>query len=253
MRIILLPLLFPLMAQAAEPIKPFQAEYELKRDQSNAGKVSLSLEYPKPGEYRFSSETKPVGLYKFFFQVIKESSAGVVVDNQFRPRNYRYIQKQSGDNRDMRMTFSTKPNRIKHKLNDKKPWYLKEPPKDVQDKMTQKLKLYQTFAADNKPPQTMQVADGGKLLKYRYEYVGKETINTPAGKFDTVKVLRHKGDKPPKVTLWLSEKLSYLPVRVDRKKGKKVFRMLLKAIRSDEKQIKSKKSSSRVKHVFELH
>lgn len=253
MRIILLTLLFPLMAHAAEPITAFHAEYELKRDQSNAGTVTLSLEYPKPGEYRFSSETKPVGLYKFFFQVIKENSSGVVIDNQFRPHNYRYIQKQSGDNRDMRMTFNTNPNRIKHKLNDKEPWYLKEPPKDVQDKMTQKLMLFQTFAAENKPPQTMQVADGGKLLKYRYEYVGEETINTPAGKFDTVKILRHKGNKPPKMTLWLAKKLGYLPVRVERKKSKKIFRMLLESIRTDEKQIKSKKSGGRIKHTFELH
>lgn len=230
MRLLPILLFLPLAAAAAPPLKPFAAVYDLKRDQGHAGKVTVTLEYPKLGEYRFASETKPSGLYRFFFQMVKESSEGIIAGNRFYPRNYRYIQKQTGDNRDMHMIFAPDHKRIEHRLNDDPPWFL-DTPEDVHDKMTQKLALYQALAAGDKPPQKMKVADGGRLLKYGYELAGKETVDTPAGRFETVKVIRHKGNEPPKVTLWLAKKIGYLPVRVERRKGKKIFSMWLKTLK----------------------
>jgi hypothetical protein len=60
------------------------------------------------------------------------------------------------------------------------------------------------------------VADGGRLKTYHFEWQGVETINIPAGTFDTVRLRRVHGKTT--TTIWCARKLNFLPVRIQQKK-----------------------------------
>ncbi|MCK4587906.1 MAG: DUF3108 domain-containing protein, partial [Gammaproteobacteria bacterium] len=62
------------------------------------------------------------------------------------------------------------------------------------------------------------VADGGKLKSYDAVIQKTETIETPAGEFETIRVNRDDGKRV--TTLWCAPDLNYLPVRIEHyKKG----------------------------------
>jgi len=63
-------------------------------------------------------------------------------------------------------------------------------------------------------PEAYSIADGGKIKTYHFEYHGKETVNIPVGKFEAIKLERHKPNSKRKTFLWCAVKLSYLPIKV---------------------------------------
>jgi hypothetical protein len=66
------------------------------------------------------------------------------------------------------------------------------------------------------PPRTGQVAfdllDGRGLSRHVYTVDSRERITTPAGEFDTLKVIR--GPEDDRTEIWLAADRSYLPVRI---------------------------------------
>jgi hypothetical protein len=61
---------------------------------------------------------------------------------------------------------------------------------------------------------TFKIADGGKLKEYRFKVVGEETLETPAGTFETVKITRLRDDNKRETYVWCAPALHYLPVRI---------------------------------------
>ena len=59
------------------------------------------------------------------------------------------------------------------------------------------------------------VADGGKTKIYNFEILGEETIKTPLGELETIKLERHRPDSRRKSTLWCARQLEFLPVKVE--------------------------------------
>jgi len=227
---LLLPILLALVPPPAAwgghtPLQPFTAHYEVRRGKSHAANIRFTLRYPRPQRYRVEAQISPVGLYAIFFHSAVEWSEGVVAGDHFHPRRYRLVQRALGDSRDMEMIFDPARGRVEHRLDKHPPWYLKVP-RVVEDKLTERLLLSQALARGERRP-TMQVADGGGLRRYHYEIVGREWIDTPAGRFQTVKVQRHKGGSPSNATLWLAQKLHYLPVRIDRKRHGTTYHLRL--------------------------
>lgn len=73
-------------------------------------------------------------------------------------------------------------------------------------------------AAFNRPgaqPITQNVTDGRGMSKYVYVNAGRERVSTPAGEFDTIKLVKQKdGPDDRDGAVWLAERLDGLPVRV---------------------------------------
>jgi hypothetical protein len=68
------------------------------------------------------------------------------------------------------------------------------------------------FGAPPEKQVSFHLADGRGMSHQVYEINGRERLRTPAGEFDTVKMVRSKdGDR---TEVWLAADLSYLPVRV---------------------------------------
>ena len=75
------------------------------------------------------------------------------------------------------------------------------------------------------------IADGGKIKDYNFEILGEETLSTPLGKLDTVKLERHKPNSRRKSTLWCAKKLEFLPVKVENvEKDGRITTALIKSL-----------------------
>ena len=70
--------------------------------------------------------------------------------------------------------------------------------------------------------------DGGKVKTYHLEVLGHETLDTPLGSLDTVKV-RHESNER-ETTLWCAPALHYLPVRVEHLEKGQVVSMQISSV-----------------------
>jgi hypothetical protein len=66
-------------------------------------------------------------------------------------------------------------------------------------------------------PTSYTVVDGAKIKTYQLIYLGEEIVDTPIGKFNTMKFSRQRPGKKKTITLWCAEDLHYLPIKVESK------------------------------------
>lgn len=71
------------------------------------------------------------------------------------------------------------------------------------------------FSTPGTKPIAQNVTDGRGISNYVYVTAGRERVTTPAGEFDTVKLVKQK-DSPDdrEGEIWLADRLSGLPVKV---------------------------------------
>ncbi|HDY84394.1 MAG TPA: DUF3108 domain-containing protein, partial [Methylophaga sp.] len=75
-------------------------------------------------------------------------------------------------------------------------------------------------------------ADGGKLKNYQIRVIGKETITTPLGEIDTIKLTRHRNkDEDRETTLWCSPALDYMPVKLEHIEDETTFTAVIRQLK----------------------
>ena len=85
-----------------------------------------------------------------------------------------------------------------------------------------------------KPENDYSVLDHDKVQTYRFMRTGNASVNTPAGKYDTVEMTRHDDSKNRVTTFWLAPKLDYLPVQIRQTEpGKATISLVLTDIKFD--------------------
>jgi hypothetical protein len=61
----------------------------------------------------------------------------------------------------------------------------------------------------------LSITDGKGISTSVYEPVGRETIKTPAGEFESLRMARRKNTPDDRSSeIWLAAKLGYVPVRI---------------------------------------
>ena len=64
-------------------------------------------------------------------------------------------------------------------------------------------------------PVAVSITDGKGISSSTYKAAGRETVKTPAGEFDALKLEREKKDPDDRTSeIWLATKHGYLPVRI---------------------------------------
>ena len=96
----------------------------------------------------------------------------------------------------------------------------------TQDKLSQQLQV-RIHLANGRQQISYQVADGGKLKTYRFQVVGEETIESDYGTYRCLKVKRSKSSNHSDYTIWFAPELGYFPIKIERTKGGKTYRMEL--------------------------
>ncbi len=204
--------------------KPFTASFRVYRSAIPLGNLELRLDLLPGGNYRYRAHTIPGFLTGFFSgDEIIEESQGRVDQTTVRPDRYLYT--QTGDEKEnTQVVFDWSKQTV---VTTSKGITWKQPIKvDTQDRLSQQLMVRLQLAQKHRDVE-YQVADGGKIKSYRFRVVNQERIKTPYGRFDCLRVERHKESRPPDYTIWFAKDLDYLPVRIERRKGGRRYKMVL--------------------------
>ncbi|WP_440997459.1 DUF3108 domain-containing protein [Arhodomonas sp. SL1] len=219
-------------APAAEAPPPFEAEYRLDRGILTLGRATLTFSRPTPERYLYRMYTRPTGIAGWFTSArIRERSMGLVVEDGFRPLRYTY--ERSGDDRARRaeLQFDWGAGEVVNDVDDP-PWRMEVPP-DALDRVVSPLQLMHDLAVrePGEDSLTYRIADGGELKTYTVTIEGEETIDTPAGRFETVKVVRRDEEGKRETRMWCAPELDYLAVRIEQwERDDGTFELLLTGI-----------------------
>ncbi len=213
-------LLLAATAARAAALAPFEARYRLSLGGLTVGEMRLVLRTAGDGRYLYEMASRPRGLLALFRRdtLTERSLWERGPDGAPRPLRYERIQTGSRERR-ARLVFTWSADgsgRVRNEVAGR-PWAMAVPPGTL-DRLLVQLALRRDLAAAREPLE-YPVADGGKLKRYRFAVLGRETVTTPAGRFETVKIqrLRRKG-KPP-LYFWLAPRLGYLSVAGTRPGG----------------------------------
>ena len=157
--------------------------------------------------YHISSTWKGRGLLRLAGDV-RRASRGTIVASGLRPQEFE-------DARSGRDTERASFNWISNTLT----WQYKGPaqsgpiPANVCDRLTQVYGF--VLRAPESGPFQVNVVDGRGIHAYTYKVGGREALKTPAGEFETIRLVKVKDGPEDRATeIWLAVKQHHLPVRV---------------------------------------
>lgn len=178
-------------AQATPP-KKAEVGYQVERNGQALAEVSQKLEHDGKS-YTLVETWKGKGVLGLRGEA-KRSSKGEVAADGLRPRHFE----------------DQRPGRDAQKADFDSA--AKKPTLEQQDR----LSFIWTFAfAPPKGPVTVNVSDGKGSTKYTYEPKGREKLKTPAGEFDTLKLVKRRDNAGDRETeIWLAADRGFVPVRV---------------------------------------
>jgi len=211
-------------------LSPYIGNYQLYADTKmgnlQIGSAVLTLEM-NDSEFTFTTEAKTESLWKALYDYSRsEKSTGNETDGQVINNYFSVIEKIKGEvKKDYEITIVTDKNYALSSTGEEfeiKPGLLVDP-----------LSVYLALSNDmlNKPNQsefTYQVVnqDGVKYLKFRV--IGQENISINGSEIDTIRVSCEELE----LTLNLSVKDNFQPVKIHKINGKTEFTMLLIEFRS---------------------
>ncbi len=199
------------LAEETAPFPNFSAEYVLKRNGVSLGNATRSLRTAGEGRYIFESVTYATGMIAWFVKDrIEERSIWTFHEGQVRPLEYVYNRHGGKKARRVKLLFDWGRGVVTNNI-DGDPWRM-DIPAGTQDKLLHQLAIMQDLKKGRTDLQ-YNVADGGRLKNYRFEVLGEEMMNTPLGKFKTVKIERL--DDKRDTIVWCAPALNYLPVRLE--------------------------------------
>jgi hypothetical protein len=200
-------------AAAAEPppIAPFELRYEVLRNGSPLGEATLALRALPDGGWEFTSDTRGTrGLASLAGAEIHEQSGFEWRGRLPELQRYRFRQD---------VAFRTRERALDRVGTDgiassegRKAWTLRFEP-GVMDRHAVALALAAAAAAGTQGDIELRVADKGTIETHRYRVEAREPVDTPAGRFDAVRVERVREKPGRTTTTWLAAELGHLPAR----------------------------------------
>ncbi|MDO6562266.1 DUF3108 domain-containing protein [Amphritea sp. 1_MG-2023] len=210
-----------LPAQASELFKPYKAVYKAQWDMGISFGGDAIGELSRDGE-RWKLSLSAAAL----IAKVDEFSEFTLQEDNVLPQHYEYHRKVIGNNKNAVLQFNWNTNTV---LNDiaKKPWTL-DIPAGTQDNLSYQMQLRLDLAA-GKQQLSYQVADGGRIKTYPFIIVGTETVTTPIGTFEAIKIQRDRGpDSKRETFLWCAPELDYMVVKLQQvEKNGKEYSLLI--------------------------
>lgn len=213
---VLLMLLAPCLpaAQTGTDIPSFEASYRIERSAFDIGQVQLRFRRGPGTEYVYQSLTEVAGFIAWFRDDrVEETSRGVMDAAGIRPAYYRF-QRTGGDgDRLAEISFDWESGQVRNVV-DGQPWKMPVPPGTL-DKLVVQVAMMRDLQKAVEDL-SFKVADGGRLKDYRLFVRERETLELPAGEFQTVKVEKAPQSRGRRTLLWVAPALGYLPVQIMR-------------------------------------
>ena len=209
--LLLSAVLMSCMLQAA-PLADFEASYQLKRGNLRIGTSTISLVNMENNGYRYESRSWPTSWVAWFLKdILHETSEGRLDENGLRPLNYQYSRSGGKKEREASLAFDWNAMIVANNVDDSH-WKM-EIHEGTLDKLASQLGMMLALGR-GETDITFSIADGGKLKEYRFKVVGHETLELPAGRFETVKITKLRKNKSRETYVWCAPQLNFLPVRI---------------------------------------
>src|SRR2546421_2224525 len=163
---------------AAEPPPRIELVFTLTRNGSVMAEVSEQLQYAA-GNYQLTETWKGKGFYALLGSA-RRVSQGSIENGELRPREF--FDERSG--RDTaRAWFDWKTHQVTMQYKGDRKTEPMFP--DTQDRLSFLLAL--SLIPGSTQSSSYHIVDGKGLSHHKYQVLGRERLQTPAGQFDTVK------------------------------------------------------------------
>lgn len=194
-------------SQDVDVLKPYHATYKLFRKGSDLGEGVRELTKTATG-YNIKSMSKISWL--FLSDSRKEESSFTIEDGLLTAQDYRFVRTGTGRDREETITFSPEGIKSTYKSNSKQI----KPILYSYDPLLYQLALRKDLA-NEKEPLSYHLIRKGKEAQYIFERVGMETINTPYGRIEALKIERKREKGSSRRTLiWAAPSLNYVVVKM---------------------------------------
>lgn len=192
----------------AAPLPPeFTATYEVKKGPLSIGKAVRSLE-KQNDQWVYISSSKTTGFIGSLFpENITQTTRFEFKDGLIRPLTYHYNRNKG--KKVVVQKYDWQKNQVISESGDN--LYIYDIPEKVQDQSIYQLSLMLDLAS-GKRDFTYHVAENVRLMDYKIDYQGTETIKSELGKTETEVV--QITTKNNKTTIWSAPKYHYLPIKI---------------------------------------
>jgi len=205
------------------PLPVLNLVYSVNYGGIGAGEADVSLK-PDPtagaktGCYIYETKTRPVGFIKMLFGSPNQISSFCVEGGVVRSQRFESVLQK-----DEEQSYVLDFDYAKRQVTDEN-GLVREIPSEAVDSfaLQQAVRLWVAkHAGDASPPLAeFTMVDRKNLTHYQLKLAGRETIKTPAGNFDTIRLERI--DNPDKVgRFWLAADRDWMPVKIQTKSGNK--------------------------------
>jgi hypothetical protein len=230
--LLLLLLLLLLLAQQSFAMPPHrvQLEYEVKYSGRLNAEATATAELVHDGKrYTLVEESRGKGIAAVLLPgVLRRSATGTIAADGLRPEEFH---DRRGNRAEHIARFDWAKGVLVHATEGKS----ESQAMAERDALSDRLSFLWTFAfrpaADLKPGGEIRatLSDGRGLSNFRYRVAGPETLNTPAGALQAIKLVKLlEGGDDRSTEIWLASQRHYVPVRilVVEKDGTRVDTML---------------------------
>ena len=181
----------------AAPAQRVEIAYELSRNGSAIAELVERLEHDGKA-YQLTARMKGKGLMALRGDAAR-SSRGAIAPEGLRPAEFEDKRRQAKT-----LTLQAK---------EGGPTETKTLPADLQDRLSFTYSF--AFRVPGSAPVPLSITDGKGVSTSVYEPAGRETVKTPAGEFEALRMARKKNNPDDRSSeIWLATKLGFVPVRI---------------------------------------
>lgn len=217
----------------ADVLSPYKAVYEVNRGSVMLGDTTFTMQRQQNDCFQITGVAEPKGLAALFAGRMTERSNFCLENGQIRSQDYSVTREGGDDDDNYTLRFDWGNQLVT--TNTDAP---RELPTEGVDRTVMELALRQQLArhldakAEVLPstPFIFLMVEDDEIKPYRFQVTGKETLTTPIGTFEAIKVERINS-KRRQFRLWMAPELDYLPIRLERqKKDKPIISMQIRAL-----------------------
>jgi hypothetical protein len=230
-----LPLSFPARADPTTTsigtlLAPYEATYRLQQGPLTLARATFTLRRkPDKDEWTLTSRTEAKGwLATLRDDRIEETSRFRLDGDRLLPLHYQMKHQTPGETKTETADFNWVTNRVTGAVDEAAFSLPLEP--HTYDRLSLQI-LVRAAAFKQVNPIRIRMLEKNKIKALRLEVASEpETIRSPAGSFETLRITQVDSKKP--LTFWLAPAASYLPIRVEQHRGSLHLKLELESLRS---------------------
>ncbi|MES0874487.1 DUF3108 domain-containing protein [Sinimarinibacterium thermocellulolyticum] len=208
-------------------LQPRTDRYTVQWGGISLGEGTIALIEEGEGCYRFESTTDPIAIVRWTYGAPRERSRFCVRDGRILPQTFEYVNDKRHKDA-FRLDFDWNKGEVRTLRRGE--ISVRELPEDgAYDRFVirevVRLWVLRHAAGEAEAEASFTMVDDDRIKTYRFAIGERETIDTPSGRIEALRVDRIDERRPHRY--WLDPQRGYLPVRIEQMKdGKAELRML---------------------------